>query len=1335
MKKHLVIVFLLGLMALPAFAQDEGIIINEVSNGPTGTNQEYVELLVVGCPGNGNNDDAARDTNTVNLQGWILDDNNGDFSDGPSAGEGIATGHLRFSNSTVWANVKVGSIILIYNPNDPRTADFPGDDPTDSNGDLLYVLPVDALDAGGGALLLQNLAIPNQGDNSYPPNGDASYSPATEADGWNTIGLRNDGDAIQTRRPDNSFFHGLSYGDISGNPNASLALGTNSVHIAGGSGSGIVYFMDNIPDYDYRDVANFSALTVASNESPGEVNSLTNSDLINNFRNPTFAGFDRNVCGITTQFEGNGVQANWSAANMWEFDPLGQWSLISGPGTASFTFGGIFSNSSVTVSTSGTYIFQWQQNSSSGCTDRDQVAITFVVSPDAQAGADFTVCGSSTNLNATAYPLGSWSVVSKPAGAPDPTFDDIQNENALVTVSQDGTYEFRWTIGASGCTDTDIVEVTFITTATPDAGTDQEICGFVTTLNANDDIAGTWVNTSTAVGNATFNDPTLGTTQVTVDAPGTYIFQWTLGEGTVCEVSDFVEITFVETPTADAGTNQEVCGLTSNFAGNGVVGEWQLVSSPTGAPAPTFGNNTSPTSSVSVSQAGTYQFSWSLTNQGTGVTCSNSSNVTITFYDIPNSQPGDAQEICGTTATLAATLDADTQGTWTVSPSTGVTIDDPNNPNSTVTVTDVGVGTGIVYTFTWTVESTGLNTCQDAADVSITFWEQPTADAGGPVAPQCGTTYTLGGNLATGQTGEWSVSPSNTGAGTITLDSNTTSTNPSALLSVSEAGTYTLRWTLNNGPCSDFEDVEVTFVDPQASISDVGLKQCGTSVQLAGNEPTTGETGTWTVTPAAGVSFSPNENTFNATATVPSSSPTGETYTFTWTISEGTCNDAASINISFFTPPVPEAGPDQSGICGLSTQLDGNAPATANVTGEWTYVSGPDNNPTFSASANTPNATVSVNQIGTYEFRWTLRLIDGGDVVCEESDIVQIQFVDFPDVNAGEDQPDVCGASLPASTNLSASPSPGRWYVSATSPGSAADVSFTDINNPNTSVSFSSNNTTYDLIWIVQEGTSCEISDTVSITVTPSLVASIPNNPSPVCGLSSPLEGSSTPAVSVGQWTASPATGVSFEDATNPNTTVTVPNSGDYTFTWTVGQGSCTSSDNITVSFTAPIENPDAGEDVTIYQGNDIELEASSDSPNVSYSWSPATGLSNPNIANPIANPETTTTYTVTFTDGPCVVTDEITVFVLTDLNVPNVFTPNGDMINDLWEIPALDTFDDCEIKVYNRWGNLVFESIGYDTPWDGTYNGNPVGVSVFYYTIDLKNGEPVRKGSVTVTR
>jgi len=125
----------------------------------------------------------------------------------------------------------------------------------------------------------------------------------------------------------------------------------------------------------------------------------------------------------------------------------------------------------------------------------------------------------------------------------------------------------------------------------------------------------------------------------------------------------------------------------------------------------------------------------------------------------------------------------------------------------------------------------------------------------------------------------------------------------------------------------------------------------------------------------------------------------------------------------------------------------------------------------------------------------------------------------------------------------------------------------------------------------------------------------------------------------------------------------------------------------------------------------------------VSYRWSPAAGLSDPTIANPVATPDGTTTYQLTVT-GPtgCQATASITIPVFIPINIPNSFTPNGDGINDLWNISALSNYPNNTVDIFDRYGRALFHSAGYVKPWDGTQNGNTLPAGVYYYIIDPKN-------------
>jgi gliding motility-associated-like protein len=167
---------------------------------------------------------------------------------------------------------------------------------------------------------------------------------------------------------------------------------------------------------------------------------------------------------------------------------------------------------------------------------------------------------------------------------------------------------------------------------------------------------------------------------------------------------------------------------------------------------------------------------------------------------------------------------------------------------------------------------------------------------------------------------------------------------------------------------------------------------------------------------------------------------------------------------------------------------------------------------------------------------------------------------------------------------------------------------------------------------------------------------------------------------------------------------------------------------------TLPIVNAGGNKAITI--GQSLTLNATATGNITDITWSPATGLSNNKILNPVASPTATTTYTLTVQNAAgCVASDTATVVVVYTINVPNTFTPNGDGINDIWNIQYLNTYTKCKVQVFNRWGQLMYSSVGYTVPWDGTYRGSAVPNGTYYYIINLDKTSKPLAGSVTVLR
>lgn len=100
---------------------------------------------------------------------------------------------------------------------------------------------------------------------------------------------------------------------------------------------------------------------------------------------------------------------------------------------------------------------------------------------------------------------------------------------------------------------------------------------------------------------------------------------------------------------------------------------------------------------------------------------------------------------------------------------------------------------------------------------------------------------------------------------------------------------------------------------------------------------------------------------------------------------------------------------------------------------------------------------------------------------------------------------------------------------------------------------------------------------------------------------------------------------------------------------------------------------------------------------------------------------------------------EEIILFTIegiSELEIPNGFTPNGDGFNDKWVMKNLHLlYPTCKVAVYNRWGSPIFQSSGYANEWNGTYNGKSLPDGTYYYTIQLNATEKPLKGTVTIMR
>lgn len=94
-----------------------------------------------------------------------------------------------------------------------------------------------------------------------------------------------------------------------------------------------------------------------------------------------------------------------------------------------------------------------------------------------------------------------------------------------------------------------------------------------------------------------------------------------------------------------------------------------------------------------------------------------------------------------------------------------------------------------------------------------------------------------------------------------------------------------------------------------------------------------------------------------------------------------------------------------------------------------------------------------------------------------------------------------------------------------------------------------------------------------------------------------------------------------------------------------------------------------------------------------------------------------------------------VRVYVYKEIFVPTGFTPDGDGLNDIWNIPALGAFGNFDLSVFNKYGQLVFYNKDINRPWDGKYNGLPQPSGVYVYIIKMKESGVLLKGTVQIIR
>jgi len=602
-------------------------------------------------------------------------------------------------------------------------------------------------------------------------------------------------------------------------------------------------------------------------------------------------------------------------------------------------------------------------------------------STSAAAGSDQDVCSNTVTLAANTpagfEETGTWSEV---AGDGNGSFGDINSGTSSFTGTRGITYTLRWTISNGICTNSsDDVEIILREDVTANAGADQDVCGTSTNLAAvySTGSTGSWSILSGAGGSV--NNPSSNTSTFTGSAGVTYTLQWEENNGS-CSDTDTVVITFFSNVTAaNAGPDQDVCSSTTTLAANSAsgfeeTGTWQIIAGDGNGYFGTPGTITSNSNNAGFTgtEGVTYTLRWTISNG----TCLDSTDDVDVFFrenDI-DANAGADQDVCGTSTNLAAVYSTGSTGSWSILSGAGGSVNNPSSNTSTFTGS-----AGVTYTLQWE-ENNG--SCSDTDTVVITFYSNVTSAAAGSDQDVCSNTTTLAANSASGfnETGTWTEIAGDGNGSFGDVNSATSS------FTGTRGVTYTLRWTISNGACTNSsDDVEVVLRENDVD-ANAGADQdvCGTSTNLAAVY-STGSTGSWSILSGAGGSVNnPSSNTSTFTGSA------GVTYTLQWEENNGSCSDTDTVVITFYSNvTAAAAGSDQSiGSASslVNATLAANSASGFNETGSWSEVAG-DGNGSFS-DINSPTATFTGTLGITYTLRWTI----SNGACTNSSDDVEVEF-------------------------------------------------------------------------------------------------------------------------------------------------------------------------------------------------------------------------------------------------------------------------------------------------------------------------------------------------------
>lgn len=899
----------------------------------------------------------------------------------------------------------------------------------------------------------------------------------------------------------------------------------------------------------------------------------------------------------------------------------------------------------------------------------------------------------------------SWAYVDSIIGNPIDTSIYLASGNYNVVV------KYKWMCYE----DYDTLIVRVLDSVIANAGTNDSLCNifsynFNASLGAGE--TGVWSFLSPVPSTPIINSPSSPNSYVWNLTEGVYHFVWTVNDSLGCSSSaDTMTLSVFRNPFANAGLNQQVCGDSTQLSANPLIGLehgiWYVDSAASPPNYPTFSKSDSNITNVTGMLGGVYYFIWKKSN---GSCSPDNDTVRVEVFDSIYAYAGVNDSLCnmGSYTLNASILNTGETGMWSFLspvPSTPI-ITNPTSSSSYVWNLNTGN-----YDFVWTVSNSGCPSKSDTMRLSI--FSPPTPNAGTDAVICGGTTTLIANSIPSNSVGRWYLDSVNSSF----LNTNITSpSSPVTAISNLQEGDYYFVWEVTSGNCIPSTDtVYIQVYDSVFANAGQDTVLCNTySLNLYADSLTKGY-GEWYLD----ATFSNPNTPFFSDSSDENSLLYGlieGEYRLLWVARNGVCpGDVDTLLIRVFDLPNVNAGTD-SNLCGIYNYTFNADSLVGTSKGRWSLdanFSNP-NTPTINNPLNW-NAQVNGLMEGTYQFIWE---VTNGS--CYEFyDTIQLTVYDSTFSFAGADV-DSCGsANVVMAGSMPVGTSSGVWNFIQ---GPVNTVFNTSQNNAQ--INFTSPGV-YQYEWIISNGVCPDSRDTVNINIWQNPTVAFQGIDSNICegqcvNFSSLASVNSPDSIVTYTWEID---GISYVGDTQ-QVCFQFPGAID-AFHKVITNHGCSDS-LLKNNYIEILPNPIANFDYLISPYNEFEVEifnkALYASDGVKYFFGDGDSSLNPNPTHTFLDSGYFDMMQIAYNELGCTDTIIKTIFVNYILvYVPNTFTPDGDGVNDLF-FPTVDGDDPAEFifRVFNRWGDLLFETQKKSSPWDGTFKGENCKQDTYVWTLNV---------------